>query len=98
MSLFDDVPNLNPDPSRRRFIRDIGLTGGLLGMASIALIPQSGSAGAVKLDQRAAEYQPTPKGKARCDNCVQWQAPDACKVVKGKIDPSGWCVLYARKM
>jgi hypothetical protein len=44
-----------------------------------------------------AQYQPTPKGASRCDNCSQFLAPSACKVVAGKISPSGWCQLYAAK-
>ncbi len=81
--------------SRRRLIFNIGVLGA--GLASVALAPAVARAGPSKLDQRSAAYQPTPKGKARCDNCTQWQAPDACKLVEGKISPAGWCVLYARK-
>jgi hypothetical protein len=47
--------------------------------------------------QKVAQYQPTPKGASRCDNCSQFLAPSACKVVAGKISPSGWCQLYAAK-
>lgn len=77
--------------SRRRLIFNLGVLGGAIGLAGVARAAPS------KLDQRSAAYQPTPKGKARCDNCTQWQVPDACKVVAGKISPAGWCVLYARK-
>lgn len=80
--------------SRRRFILNIGLAGGALGLAAAAAPAQAAQN---KIDQRSAGYQATPKGKARCDNCIQWQAPDACKVVQGKIAASGWCVLYAKK-
>lgn len=80
-------------PSRRQFVLEIG---GLSAVAAMAAT-SARAAERAKLDQRSAAYQPTPKGKARCDGCTQWQTPDACKVVSGKIDPAGWCVLYAHK-
>ncbi len=92
------MPEIQPAGgfSRRRLIFNIGGLGAA-GLASIALAPRVARAGQTKLDQRSAAYQPTPKGRARCDNCTQWQTPDACKLVEGKINPAGWCVLYARK-
>ena len=50
-----------------------------------------------KISQADAKYQPQPKGQQRCDNCVNFQAPKACKFVQGDISPSGWCQLYAAK-
>ena len=50
-----------------------------------------------KLPQQAVAYQPTPKGKLRCDNCNQWQPPNACRTVAGVIDPAGWCTIYKAK-
>jgi hypothetical protein len=32
-----------------------------------------------------------------CSGCVNFVAPNACKVVKGVINPNGWCVAYAPK-
>ncbi len=79
------------DISRRRFLGAAALaSGGALLAATPAL---AGS----KFSQAMAKYQPTPKGASRCDGCTQFQAPDACKVVDGKISPSGWCLLYAKK-
>ena len=74
---------------------------GLFGVAALA----AGAATAIalpaqaqnKLSQKVASYQPTPRGKAQCDGCLQWQAPAACKVVAGTIAPAGWCSLYAPK-
>lgn len=50
-----------------------------------------------KASQKAVAYQDTPKGDQRCDNCVQFVPPDACKVVEGKISPTGWCKVYVKK-
>ena len=60
---------------------------------AIALPAQAQS----KLSPKLANYQPTPRGKAQCDGCVQWQGPASCKVVSGTIAPAGWCSLYAPK-
>jgi hypothetical protein len=45
-----------------------------------------------------AEFGAVPgpaEGDQRCDGCLQWEPPDSCKVVEGKISPRGWCALYA---
>ncbi|HEY6048148.1 MAG TPA: hypothetical protein VIV07_03780 [Sphingomicrobium sp.] len=49
------------------------------------------------MSPRAMQYRPTPNGNLRCDNCANFQAPGACKVVDGSIAPSGWCILYTPK-
>ena len=50
-----------------------------------------------KVSQADAKYQDRPKGQQRCDGCVQFQPPNACKIVQGEISPSGWCQLFAAK-
>jgi hypothetical protein len=45
----------------------------------------------------AVAYQPSPKDGHQCDGCMLFQAPEACQVVDGKISPSGWCKLWAKK-
>jgi High potential iron-sulfur protein len=54
-------------------------------------------ANAAKMAQPAAAYQATPKGPQQCDNCLLFQAPNACQIVDGEISPSGWCKFYAKK-
>jgi hypothetical protein len=77
------------------------LSGATLIAAGAALVGAGLSAGSAeaggKLKQTLINYQPTPKGRARCDNCAQWQAPSACKLVDGVISPAGWCSVYAPK-
>lgn len=65
-------------------------------LASGGLFIQGASA-ATKMAQKAVSYQDTPKGRARCDNCAQWQPPSSCKLVTGTINPAGWCTVYAPK-
>ena len=80
--------------SRRSFLGRATVGGGaLLGSALIGTPAAAGG----KLPQAAAKYQGTPKGKQQCDNCALWQAPDGCKLVDGKISPTGWCALYQAK-
>jgi hypothetical protein len=45
--------------------------------------------------QSAVGYREKPQGNARCDACIQWQAPASCKIIAGVINPNGWCTLYA---
>jgi anaerobic selenocysteine-containing dehydrogenase len=79
--------------SRRDFLHVAALGGGAVMAASLVPSP----AAAAKMSPRAMQYRPTPNGNQRCDNCVNFQAPGACKLVDGPISPSGWCILYNPK-
>ena len=50
-----------------------------------------------KIAQNLVQYQEMPKDGAECDKCVNWVAPNACKIVEGNINPKGWCVAFAPK-
>jgi hypothetical protein len=50
-----------------------------------------------KASKEAMKYQDRPNGEQKCSNCLQFVAPDGCKVVDGKISPEGWCIAYAKK-
>jgi len=45
----------------------------------------------------------TPHKEKRCDNCMHWVPAEAgkpcggCKVVKGTINPAGYCNLWVKK-
>ena len=80
--------------SRRQFFGDLAFVVGGATLLAAVTAPQSAAA---KVAPQDVAYQPTPKGASRCDNCVQWQAPNACKVVSGNISPRGWCSIYVRK-
>ena len=79
--------------SRRVVLRHTALALGVAAAGAVA----TGAAAQQKISQADAKYQPQPKGQQRCDNCVNFQAPNACKFVQGDISPSGWCQLYAAK-
>jgi hypothetical protein len=77
--------------SKRRALLGAGLAAAGSAICTRAAAQQS------KISKDQAKYQDKPKGEQRCDGCAQFLAPDSCKVVEGKISPSGWCVLYAPK-
>ncbi len=80
--------------SRRQFLTNLALlAGGVTALAAVAA-PQTASAKVAPAD---VGYQPFSKGALKCTTCTQWQGPDACKVVSGKIDPNGWCSIYVKK-
>jgi len=82
--------------SRRGLLRRAGLAscaGALMGAGLAA--GRAEAAG--KLSQKASGYRATPKGKAECDNCSQWQPPAGCKIVDGVISATGWCNVYTLK-
>jgi hypothetical protein len=51
-----------------------------------------------KLAQDVVQYRQTPGDDgSKCSACVNWEAPNACKIVAGTINPNGWCVAFAPK-
>jgi hypothetical protein len=84
-----DVPDV-PRPPRRAVLQG-ALAAAIVGGAAAAARAQN------KAKQSLVQYQENPKGDQQCDKCLQWAPPDACKVVEGKINPKGWCALYAPK-
>lgn len=50
-----------------------------------------------KLKKEDAKYQTLPKGQQRCEICLQFQAPNRCKLVAGEITPKGWCQYFAAR-
>ncbi len=79
--------------SRRGVLRT-GLT--ILAGGMIATVARAQDADS-KVEQSVVQYQTMPKDGAKCSGCVNFVAPNACKVVAGNISPEGWCVAYAPK-
>lgn len=73
----------------------------LLGLGLGILAAGTGVREAEAQDQKVApnlvQYQTTPKDGQRCDKCVNWAPPNACKIVSGNISPAGYCVAFAPK-
>jgi len=79
----------------RRLVLTTGAALSLGAAAAAAVVSQA--AAQQKISQADAKYQTTPKGDQRCDGCVNFQPPNACKFVDGNISPGGWCQLFAAK-
>lgn len=79
--------------SRRDFLHVAAVGSGTMLGAGLFASPAMAS----KMSPKAMQYRPTPNGNQRCDNCANFQAPGACKVVDGTISPAGWCILYNPK-
>ena len=69
----------------------------LISSAPLAALSFEGANAAAKVAQRAAQYQPTPKGGQACAGCNSFVAPGHCRLVAGEISPSGWCRLWTKK-
>jgi hypothetical protein len=85
------------DLSRRRVLHGAALAAGGGALLAGGLTGLSAVAAANKMSQKASGYQGKPKGKQRCDNCVQWAPPASCNIVASPISPAGWCNLYVAK-
>ncbi|TAK87171.1 MAG: iron oxidase [Betaproteobacteria bacterium] len=79
--------------ARRRVLRIFALAGGTAVLPGIARDARAQA----KASKAAMKYQDQPKGDQRCSGCMQFVAPNQCKVVEGDISPNGWCVAYAAK-
>ena len=77
-------------PSRRVVL------GGAVASAIVALV-SPGAQAQQKAPQKVVQYQQKPKADQECDKCLHFVPPDGCKLVEGKINPKGWCTLYAPK-
>jgi hypothetical protein len=71
----------------------------LCGALALALVGTAGveAEAQKKAAQKLVQYQEKPKGAQECDKCLHFVAPSSCKLVEGKINPKGWCVLFAPK-
>jgi hypothetical protein len=77
--------------SRRSVVQS---TAGAVGALTLVGMRPKPAAGMMKISQKAVAYQDHPQGKKRCDECVQFQPPNACKIVDGIISPQGFCGIF----
>jgi hypothetical protein len=67
---------------------------GAAGATAILCAAPKHARAAPKISKKAVAYQDHPEGDKRCDRCVQFQPPDACKVVEGPISLQGSCRIF----
>jgi hypothetical protein len=68
----------------------------IAGTSVVALAPRA-SAQSAQAAPASVAYQTKPNNGAQCSGCVQFVAPNACKIVSGVIAADGWCELYSPK-
>ena len=89
------MPLKPKDLSRRAFSQRMATYG--VGAALIHFSVVKLALAQAKVQQNTVSYQAKPKGTQRCEECVNFQAPNACKMVDGEITPQGWCSLFTKK-
>ena len=81
--------------SRRSVLTRVAL---LAGAAFTATVVRNNDALAqAKATKEAMKYQDKPSGDKQCGNCLQFVAPNGCKVVEGTVSPSGYCIAWVKK-
>ncbi len=88
------MKSITSQPSRRIAIKT-GLT--LVTGAVVSFVAAAAARAQEKIAQTQVMYQMMPKDGAKCSLCVNWVAPNSCKIVAGTINPDGWCVAFAPK-
>ena len=78
--------------SRRTVLRRVAL---LAGAALTATVVRNNDA--LAQAKEAMKYQDKPSGDKQCSNCLQFVAPNGCKVVDGTVSPSGYCIAWVKK-
>jgi hypothetical protein len=80
-----DKPQARPTQFSRRML----LRGAVRAAGAAAILGPNANRAAAKISQAAVAYQPLPNGDKRCDKCVQFLPPNACKIIEGTISPQG---------
>jgi hypothetical protein len=89
---------MNSRMSRRALIEGaVAMGGALAGGWSRSAAADQDVAEGDKIKQTEAQYQQKPKGQQRCEICLQFEAPNKCKIVQGAINPKGWCQFFAAR-
>ena len=82
-----------PNVSRRIVLKSAVVLAG----AACAGVAQRQALAQGKVAKAAMKYQDHPNGDQKCSNCMQFVAPDSCKIVEGKISPDGYCIAWVKK-
>jgi hypothetical protein len=92
-------PMMNNEENRRETVsRRVILAGSALALGAAATGTAAIRAQAQqKISQANAKYQDHPNGTQECDGCIQFQPPNACKIVESPINPKGWCQFFGAK-
>jgi hypothetical protein len=50
--------------------------------------------GTIKISKAAVAYQDHPQGDKQCGKCLQFVAPNSCKIVDGVVSSQGFCRIF----
>ncbi len=67
---------------------------GTVSAAAIIAVQTKPAAATIKISKTAVAYQDHPEGDKRCGKCLQFQAPDSCKMVDGPVSAQGFCRIF----
>ncbi len=90
---MDDV---NRRVLRRAFLRNMSIFAGAISSFETVLTVRPALA-QTKLTHDVAKYEGTPHNGQQCSTCLQFEPPNACKIVESPISPQGWCQFYVKK-
>jgi hypothetical protein len=65
-----------------------------VGAAAVIAAKTKSAAATIKVSKSAVAYQDHPEGEKRCGKCLQFQAPNNCKMVDGPVSAQGFCRIF----
>lgn len=92
---MDNTTASKEEISRRSLLKGVPMIAGIVVSVGAAAIPEAMAQS--KLSHEVAKYQDKPHDGQECSTCLQFQPPNACKIVASPINPHGWCQFYAKK-
>ena len=78
----------------KKVSRRVVLRGAAIAAGAIPVLLSAINAAYAKVKQEQVHYQLEPKDGQQCSKCTNFEAPSACKLVEGEINPNGYCQLF----
>lgn len=95
MNEMDDTKAPKEKISRRSLLKSVPMVAGIVASVGAIAVPEAEAQ--TKLSHEVAKYQNKPNNGQQCSTCLQFEPPNACKIVASPISPNGWCQFYAKK-
>ena len=78
----------------KKVSRRVVLRGAVVAAGAVPVLLSGITAAYAKVKQADVHYQQTGKDGQHCSICANFEAPKACKLVEGEINPEGYCQLF----
>ena len=78
----------------KKISRRVVLRGAVAAAGAVPILLSGMTAAYAKVKQADVKYQQSPKDGQQCSKCANFEAPNACKLVDGEINPNGYCQLF----